>query len=141
LLNVATSELKQLLADTNSASFQTFLQDLSPSASTDYSLWKAAKKAKQATNSSHPLQTTRGTLARMNTEKAQTFADHLATVFKPHPSENPPEEEEALNLQLEIPYQLEPPNSQFQRSEVQTIINNLKPRSSPGYDLIIGKIL
>jgi hypothetical protein len=57
-LNAATRELKQLLADTNNASFQTFLQDLSPAASTDYSLWKAAKKAKQATNSSHPLRTT-----------------------------------------------------------------------------------
>jgi hypothetical protein len=35
LLNTATRELKQLLADTNKASFQTFLQDLSPTASTD----------------------------------------------------------------------------------------------------------
>jgi hypothetical protein len=80
LPNAATRELKQL-ADTN-ASFQTFLQDRSPSASTDYCLWKVAKKAKQATNSSHPLRTTRGTWARTNTEKARTFADHLATVFK-----------------------------------------------------------
>jgi hypothetical protein len=63
-------------------SFQTFLQDLSPTASTDYSLWKAAKKAQQATNSSHPLRTT----------------------------------------------------------EVQTIISNLKPKSSPGY-IITGQIL
>jgi hypothetical protein len=31
--------------------------------------------------------------------------------------------------------------SRFHRSEVQTIINNLKPKSSPGYDLITGKIL
>jgi hypothetical protein len=34
----------------------------------------------------------------MNTEKAQTFADHLSTVFQPHPSENPPGEEEAITL-------------------------------------------
>jgi hypothetical protein len=134
LLNAATRELKQLLADTN-ASFQTFLQDLSPLASTDYSLWKEAKKAKQATNSSQPLRTTRETWARTNTEKAQTFADHLATVFEPHASENPPGEEEALTLQLEIPYQLEPPLSRFHRSEVQTVINNLKPKSYSGYDL------
>jgi hypothetical protein len=77
----------------------------------------------------------------MNTEKAQTYADHLTSVFQPHPSENPPGEEEALTLQLEIPYQLEPPLSRFHRSEVQTVINNLKPKSSPGYDLITGKIL
>jgi hypothetical protein len=109
LLNAATRELKQLLADTNNASFKTFLQDLSPTTSTYYSLLKAAKKAKQATNSSHPLRTTRGTWARMNTEKVRTFADHLTSVVQPHPSENPPGEEKALTLQLEIPYQLEPP--------------------------------
>jgi hypothetical protein len=122
-------------------SFQTFLQDLSPSASTDYSLWKAAKKAKQTTNSSYPLRTTRGTWARTNTEKARKFADHLATVFQPHPTQNPLGEEKVLNLQLEIPYQLEPPLNRFQRSEVQTIIKNHKPRNSPGYDLITSKIL
>jgi hypothetical protein len=75
LLNAATRELKQLLIDTNNASFQTILQDLSPTASTDFSLWKAAKEVKQATNSSHPLRTTQGTWAGTNTEKAQTFAD------------------------------------------------------------------
>jgi hypothetical protein len=83
----------------------------------------------------------RGTWARTNTEKAQTFADHLTSVFQPHPSENLPGEEEALTLQLEIPYQLEPPLSRFHRSEAQTVINNFKPKSSLGYDLITGKIL
>jgi hypothetical protein len=45
------------------------------------------------------------------------------------------------SLQLEIPYQLEPPLSRFPRSEVQTVINNLQPKSFPGYDLITRKIL
>jgi hypothetical protein len=58
LLNTATRELKQLLANTNNASLQTFLQDISLTASTDHSLWKAAKKANQVINSSHPLGTT-----------------------------------------------------------------------------------
>jgi hypothetical protein len=35
LLNATTRELKQFLADTNNARFQTFLQDLSPTASTE----------------------------------------------------------------------------------------------------------
>jgi hypothetical protein len=100
---------------------------------------EGAKKAKLAINSSQV--TTRGTWDRTNTEKAQTFPDHLTSVSQPHPSENPPEEEEALSLQLEIPYQLEPLLSRFHRSEVQAVINNLKPKSSPGYDLRTGKIL
>jgi hypothetical protein len=32
------------------------------------------------------------------------FAEHLANVFQPHPSENEPEEEEALMQLLETPY-------------------------------------
>jgi hypothetical protein len=67
---------------------------------------------------------------RNYTEKAQTFADRITSVFKPHLSDILPGEEEALTLQLEIPYQLEPPLSRFHRSEVQTIINNLKPTTS-----------
>jgi hypothetical protein len=55
---------------------------------------------------------------------------------------NAPGEEEALNLQLEIPYQLEPPLSRVRiRSSNYIQIINLKPRSSPSYDLITGKIL
>jgi hypothetical protein len=33
------------------------------------------------------------------------------------------------------------PLSRFHRSEVQTVSNNFKPKSSPDYDLITGKIL
>jgi hypothetical protein len=46
---------------------------------------------------------------RSNVEKAHPFAEHLANVFQPHPSENEPEEEEALMQLLETPYQFEPP--------------------------------
>jgi hypothetical protein len=41
-------------------------------------------------------------------KKAQAFAEHLANVFQQHPSENEPEEEDALIQLLETPYQLEP---------------------------------
>jgi hypothetical protein len=118
MLNAATSEFKQLLADMNNASFQTFLQDLSPTAFTDYSLWKAAKKAKQATNSSHPLSTTRGTWATTNTEKAQTFTDHLTSVFQPHPS----------TRRGRSPYQLEPLLSRLidQKFKLSSTTSNLK---------------
>jgi hypothetical protein len=38
--------------------------------------------------SSPPLETSQGTWARSNVEKAHAFAKHLADVFQPHPSEN-----------------------------------------------------
>jgi hypothetical protein len=83
---------------------------------------------------------TYGTWARTNTEKEQTFAEHLESVFHPHPSWND-QEEEHLILELEIPHQLEPPPRRFRRSEVQAVINDFKAKRFPGYDLITGKIL
>jgi hypothetical protein len=103
-------------------------------------LWKAVKRTKETTNSSLPLQTARGTWARTSTEKAQTFTEHLESVFQPHPSRND-QEEEHLFLELENTHQLEPPPRRFRRSEVQAVINNFKAKRSPGYDLITGKIL
>jgi hypothetical protein len=88
-----------------------------------------------------PLQTTQGTWARTNIDKAQTFANHLASVFQPNPSNNSPEEEEPIISLLESPYQLEPPPQHFKQSEIQTVINHIFPKTSPGYELITGKIL
>jgi hypothetical protein len=58
----------------------------------------------------------------------------------PHPT-NLPDEEEPLVRLLESPYQLEPPFHRFKQTEIQTVINNLSPKTSPDYDLITGKIL
>jgi hypothetical protein len=93
----------------------------------------------KTTATSAPLRS-QGTLARTNTEKAHAFATHLAKVFQPHPSENEPEEKEALIHLLETPYQLEPPINRLNRLESQEV-NRLKTKKSPGYDLITGKIL
>jgi hypothetical protein len=90
--------------------------------------------------SSPPLRTSQGIWARSNVEKAHAFAEHLAKVFQPHPSENEPEEETLTQL-LETPYQLEPPINRLKRAEVHEVINSLIPEKSSGYDLITGKIL
>jgi hypothetical protein len=44
LFNRAKQELKQLLHDHKNYNIQTFLNGLTPTASTDYSLWKTTKK-------------------------------------------------------------------------------------------------
>jgi hypothetical protein len=120
LLNAATQDLKQLLNRNKNDCIQTFLQGLQPTEYTDYSLWKATKKIKHVTKPSPPLRTLLGTWASSNVEKAHAFANHLANVFQPHPTENQPEEEEALTQLLETPYQLEPP--------INSIFNTLKFR-------------
>jgi hypothetical protein len=45
--------------------------------------------------------TSQGNWARSNVENSHAFAEPLANVFQPHPSENKPEEEEALIQLLE----------------------------------------
>ncbi|PNF20480.1 RNA-directed DNA polymerase from mobile element jockey [Cryptotermes secundus] len=140
-LNKATYELKQLLSNNFNESFQHYIQNLSPTASSNYSIWKAVKKNKHITTPSPPLLTPQGTWASTNSTKAHTFANHLASVFQPHPSNNLPEEENSIINYLESPYQLDPPLPRFKQSEVKTIIKTLYPKTSPGYDLITGKIL
>jgi hypothetical protein len=61
-----------------------------------YSLWKATEEIRQVKKPSPQLRTSQGTWARSNVRKAHTFDEHLANIFQPHPSENEPEEEEAL---------------------------------------------
>jgi hypothetical protein len=57
---------------------------------------ESTKKIKRLKKPSQPLRTSQGTWARSNIEKAHAFGEHLANVFQLHPSENVPEEEEAL---------------------------------------------
>jgi hypothetical protein len=49
--------------------------------------------------------------------------------------------DESLISLLESPYELEIPPHRFKYSEIQTVINNLSPKTSPGYDPITDKIL
>jgi hypothetical protein len=68
LLNTATQELKLLNRNKND-SIQTFLQGPAPTEATDYSLWKATKKIKQAKRPSSPLRPSQGTGASSNIER------------------------------------------------------------------------
>jgi hypothetical protein len=111
LLNTATQELKQLLCKNRNDCIQTFLQGLTPTESTDYSLWKVIKKIKQVKKPSPLPRTSQGTWTRSNVKKAHAFAAQSAKVFQPHLPVNQPEGEEALMQLLQTPYQLEPPKN------------------------------
>jgi hypothetical protein len=80
-------------------------------------------------------------LGKKQHRKTFNFAEHLAKVFQPYPSENEPEEEEVHIQLLDTTYQLQSPINQFKRAEVQEVINSINPKKSSGYDFIIGKIL
>jgi hypothetical protein len=87
LLNPEIQGLKQLISNKNDI-IQTFLQGLTPTESTDYSLWKRTKKIKRVKKYFAPLSTPQRIWARTNIEIAHAFAEHIAKVFRPHPSEN-----------------------------------------------------
>jgi hypothetical protein len=141
LLNTATQDLKQLIRRIKNDRVQSYLQEFQPTAAADYSLWKATKPLKRITQPSPSIRTPLGTWASSNSDKAHAFAHHLEEVFQPHPSENLPEEEEAITPFLETPYQLEPPIPRVRCTEVQAIISSLHPKKSSRYDLITGRIL
>jgi hypothetical protein len=87
LLNTATQELKELNKNKNDC-IQTFLQGLTPTDSTDYSLCKVTMKIKQVKKLCPPLRPSQATWTKSNVKEAHTFPEHLANVFQPHPSEN-----------------------------------------------------
>lgn len=141
-LNRAVRDLKVLLHNLRNQSIQRFLTNLTASAETDYSLWKATKNIKQAQQHCPPLREANGEWARNNKEKSLAFAYHLAEVFKPHPSTISEEEEDQIHQHLEAPHQMDRPIKSFRMSEVKsTILKGLNPKKAPGFDLITGKVL
>ena len=86
-LNKAATELKQLLLDHKQQAIQTYLESLTATEATDYSLWKATKRLQHPQTLIPPLRTARGEWAKSDTQKAQVLAEHFTTVFKPYDSE------------------------------------------------------
>jgi hypothetical protein len=72
---------------------QNYLEHLSATEPTDYSLWKATRKIKQPQTHTSPIKMANGSWARDGKDKARSFAEHLVTVFQPFPSESSAEEE------------------------------------------------
>jgi hypothetical protein len=73
-------------------------------------------------------------------KKAHAFAQHLAEVFQPHPSENEHKEEEILTQLQRLPtnynhQSILSKELKFKKSSV------VYPKKSSDYDLITGKIL
>lgn len=141
-LNRITRRLKNLLKEEKNRGIQTYLENLTPFKDTNYSLWKATRKVKGPKDAIPPLKNAKGKWARTDTEKSETFAEHLSTVFSPFTRVVPLEQEEPFHSFLEAPYQMELPISKFNIKEVKQIINNeIQPNKAPGFDLITGKVL
>ena len=140
-LNKAATELKQLLLDHKQQAIQTYLESLSASEATDYSLWKATKRLKRPQIPIPPLRTAGGEWAKSDAQKANVLADHFAQVFRPYDSELSRSEEREIIHALGTPSRLNTPVKKFKLSEVRSMVNRLRSTKAPGYDLITGQIL
>ena len=140
-VNCANNELKNLLALDKNVSIQKYLEGLSSSEASDYSLWKATKKITRPQNPIIPIRLPDGKWARTEKEKARTFALHFSKVFD-EPEQLINNEEELKLLQIENTQEhVIKKIQEFKVKEVISMIKNLKTKKAPGYDSIDGHIL
>ncbi|MXP61690.1 reverse transcriptase family protein [Pantoea sp. Taur] len=135
--NYLTKLLKKNLATFRSQSYNSYLSSLS---SSDNSLWNVTKKILKYQPVSHPLRREDGTWAASDQKRAEEFANHLTSTFLPH-SESHPTHTAKVNEFLTSPIPLSLPPKAVNPSEVKFLIKRLKPRKSPGYDLLTSQIL
>jgi exonuclease III len=142
IYNRLAKELKQLLHNIKNSSVQHYLAGLTPTDETNYSLWKATRKLKRPQHHVPPIRKPNNTWARTEEQKAETFAEHLETVFSPHKQQLPTINDDTILQQLNIPHQMALPLSKIRIQELEQIIKrDTHPTKAPGYDLITGKIL
>lgn len=140
--NKAAKRLKHLLQDEKNKAIQNYLQSLTPTEHTEYSLWRATARLKRPQIAIHPLKTESGDWARSDKQKAELFSKHLTEVFKPFDPEVSESDENEILQALNSPGQQKCPIKNFKTSEIQTaIMRDLSTKKAPGYDLITGRIL
>ena len=118
---------------------QQYLATLTPTIATNYSRWKATRKMKHPQQHTPPLQLHNDTWATTDKQKATAFAEHLATAFRPFPSQSTSLDEENLLHKLNVPHHMTLPLKKIRIHKV--IQYKTHPTKAPGYNLITGKIL
>ena len=91
---------------------------------TDYSLWKATRKIKQPQHHTPPIRINSSTWTRTDKQKATAFAEHLASVFQPFPSQLSALDEETIKNDLNVPHQMALPIKKILLNEVIDVIKH-----------------
>lgn len=139
--NRAARQLKESVRRLKNKSFTEYLQNLSPSADTNYSLWKATKHLKQPRDQIPPIRKSDGTWAKTDGEKVEVFGRYLEEVFQPLPPANGINDDEIYAFLEENEQQMEPIKNFTIQETYDVIKNHLDPKKAPGYDLVTGQIL
>ncbi|XP_065356388.1 uncharacterized protein LOC135950789 [Calliphora vicina] len=131
-LSIASKKLKRALQSEEDRRNRNYIESLTSTKHTNFSLWKASMNIKRLVEGQSPIRKSDGSWARSAKDKTVVFAEHLSNVFQP----NPPSNNFVLgDLPVRIGTDSELINVSIE--DVQTIIkDNLKLRKSAGYDLI-----
>ena len=117
-----------------------YLKELTPTPTTDYSLWKATKYLKKSVGFSQPLKKPDGQWTKTHQEKTDEFCRHLSEVFKPHEHIISDIDIEAEKAKI-IPSPPEEIGKVSTTEVADTIKYKVKVKKSPGLDEVTGDML
>lgn len=137
LYNKLSNSLKKQLLKYKSDIFEQKLSNLS---SSDGSLWRETNKLLQYKSSLPPLTKIDNSIAITDEDKAETFRQHLAEIFKPHPDVNNPNLTSKIIQYLDCPMPLHLPEKYFTPNEIKTAIQKYSTKKTPGFDLITAEV-
>lgn len=133
LFNRLNNQLRRLINNIKQQSFDNYIENLSPEADRDYSLWKAARRFKRPLVQIPPMKDEQGEWVRSDESKAELFARHLASVFQPH--------EINSDINTSINYCTRQVIEHVTPLEVTKEISNSNRKKAPGADEITSEIL
>lgn len=133
-----SNKLESLLKIHKNDSYKNYLQNLSLK---NGSLWRKTKSILGLKEITPPLQRSNNTFAVIDSEKANTLANELSTVFIPHSFSPPPLHLQMVTDSLLSPLPMALPAKPTSPAEIRGIIKKLPIRKSPGHDLITNKVI
>ena len=132
--NNASNATRRAISDARQKSLQQYLEGLSPEADKDYSLWKATRRFKRPHVQVPPIKDQNGHWICRDQDKAELFAQHLATVFTPNDIQS--------DIDPVVTLQPDEPTKPFTPMEIANEIDsNINPKKSPGIDDISPSVL
>jgi hypothetical protein len=133
-LNNLTQQLKREIQEIKNESISSYLSELTDDQSTDYSLWKVAKRINRPINQIPPIREENCTWARDSKHKADMFASYLENIFQPNEELIEIDQTDIIQETQEI--QFVTPNEVSKE-----IKENIHRKKAPGFDLITGELL
>lgn len=139
--NRANKELQRALKVYKNKSIGEFLENLSPSANDDYSLWKATKFLKRPQKRFSPIKDSAGDWCKTDNQKCIAFAEHLKETFKPFEFNSSSTYTNTIYEFLEATCPMDLPIKFSTPAEILREINELSSSKTPGFDRINAKMV